>query len=147
MTISSDVAGLLSESGAPALKFPEVGASAVGTIQAAAVTDQRDLDGNVRTWDDGNPRKQIVITLETDQRDGADDDGTRRLFAKGQMISAIREALKVAGAKELEVGGRLAIKHHELGTPPKPGYSAPKLFQASYKPPAPSTSVGIDDLL
>jgi len=146
MSIDDAVSDFLTGSGVPSAKFPTIGTTVKGTVEAAEVTDQRDLEGNVRTWDDGNPRKQVVITLVTDERDPEidDDDGRRKVYAKGQMQVALREALKKAGAR-LEVGGTLAVKYESDGTASKAGYNAPKIYICQYK--APDKSIGAEDLL
>lgn len=62
-------------------------------------------------WKDGNPRMQLVVTVQTDQRDPEreDDDGKRRFYVKSNMQHAVRDAIKTAGASGLEVGGTLYI--------------------------------------
>ena len=148
MSIDSTVDEFLAGGGVPSAKFPDPGTTVKGVVEAAVVTDQTDLDGNVRTWSDGNPRKQVVITLATDERDPeiADDDGRRKLYVKGQMTVALREALKSAGVKGLEVGGMLAVQYEKDGEPSKPGFNPPKIYKAQFKP-APKSAVSVDDLL
>ena len=148
MTVDPTVEEFLSGGGAPAAKFPEPGVTIKGTVEDATRSQQTDLDGKPRYWDDGNPRYQLVITLATDERDPNidDDTGTRRVFAKGNMLTAVKGALKKTGAK-LEVGGTLAIKYTGDGTPTKVGFNAPKLYIASYKAPVTSITPDADELL
>ena len=119
-----------------------------GTIEAAQLSQQTDMDGKPKTWDDGNPRMQVVVTLSTDERDSSldDDDGTRRVFIKGQMLTALKDALKKAGARNLDVGGTLAVKYVEDGQPTKAGFNAPKVYVCQYKAPAVS-ALDVEDLL
>ncbi len=149
MTVDPSVDGFLSGGGAPSAKFPEPGATIKGTIEDAVVSQQTDLDGKPKTWDDGNPRQQLVVTLATDERDSAidDDSGSRRVFIKGAMLTALKDALKKAGVKSIEVGGTLAIKYTEDGTPTKVGFNAPKLYVAQYKPPVSVITPDVDELL
>ena len=145
-TTHDDVNAFLNQSGAPSAKFASIGTTVKGTVIAAEVRDQTDFTtGEVLRWDNGDPRKQLVVTLQTDERDGDinDDDGTRRLFAKGNMLNAIKAAVRKAGAN-LEPGGTLVVKYVADGDPPKKGLNAPKLYEAAYKP---GTQTDVDSLL
>jgi hypothetical protein len=121
----------------PGARFENVGDAVVGTIVSAEARQCTDMQGKPEVWPQGDPKMQVVITLQTDERDTSieDDDGQRRLFAKkpGAMLSAIVEAL---GGQRLEVGGRLAVKF--TGTEPSStaGFSPKKLYAAAYQPPA-----------
>lgn len=139
MTIDAAIEGFLSSSGAPAAKFPSIGTVVKGTIVTADMAQQTDMKTQApKTWPDGKPMMQIIVTLSTEERDSSidDDDGTRRVFIKGGMLNALREALKVAGVKGLEVGGTLAIKYTEDGQRTQPGFNPPKKYTAQYKAPA-----------
>jgi hypothetical protein len=133
-------------SSAPSISWVGVpeGHTISGTVVRSEVTAQRDINtGNVKTWDDGNPMKQLVVTLSNKEwADPENPDGERRLFAKGSrkpesksMLAAISEALKKAGAK-LEAGGTLTIKYLGEGEVTKRGFNAPKLYAAKYDKPA-----------
>jgi len=54
--------------------------------------------------------EQLVITLQTADRDPAkpDDDGQRRVFAKGGMLKAIRAAVKAKSPT-----GKLELRRHD----------------------------------
>jgi hypothetical protein len=89
--------------------------------------------------------KQLVITLQTNERDPdiEDDKGIRKLYVSGSkkaesksMTAAIGGAVKAAKANGLEVGGKLTVTYIADGTPPKKGYNAPKQYAASYEPPS-----------
>jgi len=145
--MSLDVANRqLMGSGKPSISWAnaEVGTTVKGTILDADVTQQTDFKSREpKTWPDGQPMMQVVITLQTELRDPSviDDDGQRRLFVDGKRITeAVRDACRAANVKGLDVGGTLAVKFTGLGEAPGPGLSAPKLFRAEYKP-AP-TAVG-----
>lgn len=137
--MTEDVNEFLSSIGGQAAKFPTVGTIVWGEILAADVRDQTDMEsGKVLTWQDGNPRKQLVVTLQTDEQDDEEDDGVRRVYAKGNMLYAIRQAL---GGRRLEVGGKLAVKYTGDGEPSRRGYNPPKLYWAKYEPGQPSIRV------
>jgi hypothetical protein len=142
------VEDFLSGGGAPTAKFPTPGTLVKGTVQSAVVSQQTDIDGTLKTWDDGNPRMQIVVTLATDDRDASidNDDGTRRLFIKGQMLSALKDALRIAGVKTLEEGGTLGVQYKEDGEQKRAGFNAPKVYVAQYRAPV-ASSVSVDELI
>lgn len=145
--ISDAVNDFLMGSNAPAAKFLNVGDEVKGTVISAEETQQTDLDGNPKTWDDGNARMQVVITLQTELNDPAidDDDGRRRVYVnKVRMRSAISEAIRAAGAPKLEIGGKLAVKYTGNGEPTKRGFQPPKIFAAFYKAAEPEVSAIAD---
>lgn len=153
--MSLDPNDFLFAGGSKSAKFEDVGDTIKGTVVTAEVAQQTDPDGNLKTWNDGSPVMQLIVTLQTDLKDDDDDDGTRRLYAKGgnftaasgkgsSMLVAIREAVKKAGAKSLDAGGVLTVQHSGLGTKAKASFNAPKLYVAKYEPGA--KSIDIDDI-
>lgn len=127
---------LMGGGGAPTAKFPTVGTTVGGRItEPAKVEQQRDIKtGDKKFWSDGDPMMQLVVTVQTDQRDPAltEDDGKRRLFIKGQMKNAVADAVREASAPGLEVGGSLWVRFtHELPAN-GPGMSPPKQYEAKY---------------
>lgn len=123
----------------PAARFPTPGTTVTGTIcEPPRVEQQRDYStGEPMYWRDGSPRMQLVVTLQTDERDPEypDDDGRRRLYVRGRMKTAIRQAVKTSGATGLDVGGTLTITYTGDGTPTNPRFQPPKEYSAVYKPP------------
>lgn len=134
----NDALDFLMGSGAPALSFPEIGTVHEGIVRSYEKKQQTDIDRKPKFYDNGDPMMQLVITLETEERDPADDDddGMRRLFVKGSMLVAVRDAVKAAKHKGDIAGGKLAVKYVKDGKPTRPGYSAPKEFAAKFEPPA-----------
>lgn len=146
--MTNDVNEFLNQGGVPSAKFDAVGKVVKGTVTAAEVQQQRDFDtGQPKNWDDGKPMMQLVITLQTDERDPEveDDEGLRRLFAKGNMLNAIREAVRKSGGK-LENGGKLAVKYTGDGEAKKRGFSPPKIYTAQYEAPS-AVAPDVADLL
>jgi hypothetical protein len=147
----SNVDDFLFGGGGKAAKFEEIGDSVEGDITDAVVGQQTDMEtGAPLTWTDGSPRMQLVVTLQTDDK-SADDDGLRRIFAKGgkyevdsgtgtSLKDAIGDAVKKAGAQTLAVGGRLKVGYTGVGKKTNRGFSAPKLYRATYTPPVKSVS-------
>ena len=127
---------LMGGGGAPSAKFDAFGATVAGHItEHPEVQQQRDIKtGEKKFWSDGNAMMQLVVTVQTDLRDPAvqDDDGRRRLFIKGQMKTAIQEAVKAVGGRGLEVGGHLSITYTHDGVKSNTAFSAPKQYRAQY---------------
>lgn len=124
--------------GAPAVKFPTVGTKVVGKVLDQKKQQSKDMaTGDLKTWDDGSPIYEIVFTLQTDERDPniEDDDGTRRLFARGQMLKAIGIALRKVQWKKPLVGGTLGVKYDHDGEAKTRGFSPPKVYVAKFDPP------------
>lgn len=125
--------------GATSAKFPTVGSSVTGRIvREPEVQQQRDFQtGELKTWNDGKPMQQLQVVLATDERDPevADDDGERAVYVKGNLLKAVREAIRKAGAKGLDVGGTLTVTYSGDGEVTKRGFNPPKLYTASYVPP------------
>lgn len=132
---------LLGTTGAPVVKFPvdSPGTLVKGTVISKEVRQARDLDGTPKTFDDGQPKLDVVITIQTELRDSSidDDDGTRRIIAGYEMQKAIGTAMRNANVKTLDRGGMLAVKHTHNEAATKNGRSPTKKFAAEYKAPEP----------
>ncbi|MFD6531550.1 hypothetical protein [Streptomyces sp. NPDC060184] len=135
---------LMGGGGAPSAAFPTPGTIVGGTItETPVVQQQRDLkDGSPKFWSDGNPMMQMVVTVQTEQRDpgNPDDDGKRRLFVKGQMKNAIADAVRAAGAPGLQVGGVLEVAYTHDGQVTQRGFNAPKQYSARYTAASPANA-------
>jgi hypothetical protein len=120
-------------------KFPNVGDKVVIKITDLQEREQTDFrTGEVLTWKDGSPKKQFVF-YGVDQDTGEET----RIFAKGFMLGAIKDALREANAN-VEEGGVLAVQFsHEEQT--EPGLNPAKKYKAQYKPPV--KSISADDLI
>lgn len=109
-------------------------------VEPPTLIEQTDFDsGELLTWDDGRPRMQMVVTVQTDRhdptRDG--DDGRRRFYLKGgNLQQVIRDAVRKTGAAGLEVGGSLYVTRVGQGEPKRKGGKAPWLHTATYTPAA-----------
>jgi len=113
-----------------------VGYTVIGTIVDQPKAEQmKKFDSDeLDFWPSGDPKMQIMCTIQTDLRDPADanDDGKRRLHIPPRMQGPVREAVKRANAKGLEIGGRIAVRRTG-GTGEK---GSPFEFAAEYAPPA-----------
>jgi hypothetical protein len=131
----------------PSAKFTAIGDKHAGRILAMNERQQTDINGRLLAFDDGTPRMQWVITLET-----ADGDNVQ-LYAKGgnfkaakgegqSMLSAIGAAVRAAGATAVDVGGQLAVAYTG-DSAAQPGRFPAKLYTAQYQAPA-AASVPLD---
>ena len=125
---------LLAGSGSPSLSFKdsEVGDSYEGTISELRAVQVRNYEDPTKLefWDDGKPKMQIEITLDTAYADAADsdDDGKRRVFLFGQKLRAAKEELAKKGFKTFEMG--MDFKITLTGTKPSQNkrYNDVKLY-------------------
>jgi hypothetical protein len=131
--------------GGSSAKFEQIGDSITGVIISTAVQQQTDIATGVPlTWDNGDPRQQLVVTISTSLRDpdNPDDDGVRNLYVKGSkkagtqsMHDAVATAVRQAGGKGLEEGGTLTVTFVGEEPPVTRGMSARKLWSATYVQP------------
>ena len=138
MTDHNALDDLFAGSGAPAFKFDTVGTKITGTITDLQVRQQTDFDsGEPKVWDDGKPMMEVVITLATSLRDKEveDDDGERRVFCRGAMLTAMKQAVRAAKEQKPVVGAKVTITHSGLGEAKKKGFNAPKLYTVEYAAP------------
>jgi hypothetical protein len=126
--------------GAPYFPFREVGTTITGTVTTEPVVrDATDpFTGDVVTWKDGNPKKVLVVTVQTDLRDPAnpEDSGQRSVWIStyGQRL-AVKDALTRANASAIEVGGKLTLTFTGYGERTNPALNPPKAFSADYQKP------------
>lgn len=140
-------------SGSKAWSAEEVGEKVSGIITLVERRQQRGFDGGAPlTWDDGSPRMLTYIEIETDLREGDDDDGIRALYCKGgnyeaasgsgmSLEKAVVDAVKKAGAKSIDVGAKLSVAHTGIGKKTAKAFQAPKLYTAKYEPATASVDV------
>lgn len=159
--MSQDINDFLFGGGGAAAKFESLGDMVVGRVIEADLKQQTSMDDNKPLyWDNGDPRMQLVIKLQTEERDPTkdDDEGIRTLYAKGgnfevadgqgkSMKDAIADALKKAEIKTLDNTVELKVAYTGEGKKTNRGYSAPKLFTAkATKVAAPKPAVDTSDL-
>lgn len=112
-----------------------------GVILAAEKRDRTDPEGNV-VYKRGTqtPRTEWVFTLQTEQRDGDEDDGVRKVPCNEGAQIAVREAVK-AGGGTLAIGGTLKIGVKE---DPEDSYKQ-ATYIARYTPPVATVEAFSDD--
>jgi hypothetical protein len=142
--MTSDVNDFLMGSGGRSASFKNEKDMVWGDVVHSEVRQQTDFDsGELLFWNDGKPRLQLVISLQTEEQDDEEDDGVRKVYAKGNMLKAIRAAIAKAGARGIENGGKLAVQYVGDGPKPPRGFP-PKLYGAKYEPPVYSTALPDD---
>jgi hypothetical protein len=113
---------------------------------------QRDFDtGEPQFWDNGGEKKQIVVLLQTNERDNGDfDDGIRRLYIKkngmhpGSMYGEITRAVKAAGGGFGAVGSQIYFAATGLdSSKTKKGADPTRLFAAGFVPAPPANAQGM----
>ena len=122
-------------------KFHEIGDMVKIKITGLEERQQSDfITGELSFWADGKPKMQFVFT-------GIDQDTQEetRIFAKGFMLSAIKDALTKAECKT-EPGGMLAVKYASDEPPSKPGLNPAKKYVAQYSAPK-VASISAEDLM
>lgn len=137
-------------SGVPSCTFPNIEDKHEGQIMDIEMGQQRDLQsGKPKCWDDGSPMMQMIITLQTAERNPEveNDNGIRKLYVASKgMREALAAAVKKTGAAGLGVGGRLGMKYVRDGAPTQRGFNPPKEYAARYEPPTVAVSEdGYDD--
>ncbi|WP_425837024.1 hypothetical protein [Microbacterium sp. PA5] len=116
--------------GAKTAKFATIGDSVTGKITSIDIRQRTDpKDGSLQTWDDGSPQEQILISVQTGQREDAEDDGVRTIYIKswGQHIQAFRTAVRDGGKPA--VGDTFTATYTGDGEQKNKAFSPPKEFQ------------------
>jgi hypothetical protein len=109
-------------------KGDQPGRSVTGTVTAVSVRQVTSFDtGKPEFWDDGQPKRQAVITLATAERDPADgdDDGSRNVYVK--MWGDQRRALARVGTPA--VGDTLTVTYTGDAPPAVKGFNGERRYE------------------
>lgn len=129
--------------GAPSAKFPTIGTTVGGVIKRTKLSQQTKMETDeLLYWPNGEPKMQNEIIVLTDERDPeiTDDDGSRCIYVKGYMQSAVSDALADVGALKPEAGGTLLVTYTGDKASKTKGYQAAKVYEATYSPPTTLTA-------
>lgn len=142
-----DANDVLMGSAAPTFKFEQAGDQLSGTIVNTRSTPERQWnkatkrsDGPIKTFPSGDTIYQIEVTLQTGLYDPTidDDDGQRRIFITGQRAkTALRNAVRAAGADKILIGGQLTVRFD--GTDPNSHEGKAREWSDAYAPPQQQT--------
>lgn len=108
-----------------------IGTTVTGTILDVERKQATDPANNTpQTWDDGNPKMQGIITLQTTLREDAEDDGRRTVYIKmwGLQKQALMAASQAAGGGPA-IGDTFTATFTGLGKKTNPAFNAPKIYE------------------
>src|SRR6266568_5915777 len=127
---------LLGRAGAPAVKFASHGDFIEGTLVGKDTQHKAKFNANdpsdrtqLEYFASGDPKLELILTLQTDRKDHEEDKGVRRVFVPFQMQSELQKAVVAAGMKHsLPLGTHIKITHthsvpSEGGGSPRKEYS------------------------
>ncbi len=123
-----------------AARFVNIGDTISGQIVDGRRLEDRTPDGTPKTWSNGDPMFVWVFDLDT-TGNGQPDTA---LWVRGNMLTALRNALQEAGLKPSDKP-RITVKHHAVGEPKSKGFAAPKLFKCKVEPGVKPANVDLDD--
>ena len=116
--------------GIPAVKFEKHGDKVSGQVIEKELRQQTDFDtGKALYWTDGSPRMQVVVTLQVAEATD-EDEGLRNLYVRGLMTNAVRDALRTAKQRDLNIGHFLTVEYTGDGKPARKGVSGAKQYKA-----------------
>lgn len=129
----TDVNDFLMGGGGKSAEFKAHGDQVWGEIVTSEVRQQIDFaTKKPKFYDDGNAMMQLVVTLQTTERDDDEDDGVRKVYARGRMLNSIRDAVRKAGATGIANRGKLLVRY--TGDVPT-NLSPAKEYFTKYEPP------------
>lgn len=129
----------LFDTGSKGIKFNSIGDTVTGTITRQPREQQSTKFGTTDPdfWPNGDPKMQILVDLNTALREDADDDGDRTLYVSSTaQKKAIGDAMRTAGASDIEIGGTLTITYTGNDPQSKNPANPKKLYTASYVKPS-----------
>lgn len=89
------------------------GTNIAGKVASVTMRQAREFQSEkLAHWDDGAPKMQCVITIETALREDGDDDGRRSVSVNlwSEQKKALADACKKASVKEPQVGQQFTAK-------------------------------------
>lgn len=112
MTQWNEADDFLMGAGGKSATFKVHGDAVDGYVTHAERRQQTDFKTKaLKFYDDGNPMWQLVVTLQTEDREDDEDDGLRKVYIRGQLTKAVQDAVRKAGEKGLREGGRLYVRY------------------------------------
>jgi hypothetical protein len=109
----------------PSLKFEKIGDVHSGVVTDVKKLEDRDPAGVAKTWPNGDPTIRVCHSHSKQRRNG----DSANLWARGAMITAIREAAKQASVTGVDRQSRSRSNTQADGEK-KAGFNAAKLFAA-----------------
>jgi hypothetical protein len=129
----------------PSAKFDQPGAEVSGRVVHRETRLQTVFGTNeVKHWPSGDPMYQLVVHIQTTQRNPMieNDNGVRAIYIKGKNFTdAVRDAVKLAGAPGIEVGGQIRVIYTGDDMASKAPIK-PKMFAVQYLAAPPQAAQG-----
>lgn len=135
--------------GGNSFPFDAIGDYVAGLVLNVEEVQQTDpKDGTPQTWDNGDPKMQYRVTLQTELRDPNNpaDDGKRTIYLRGSkkpaddgksslcaVLDAVRE---VTGGTDLQYRGHLTLQYVGDGRQTNRAFNPPKRWASWYQAPA-----------
>lgn len=137
--------------GVRSAKFTNYGDTVTGRVVDSRISQQTDIKTQEPlSWPNGDPKLQLVVTLQTSLREDDEDDGLRNLYVKGSqkpgsrsLHAAVADAVRAAGAKALEEGGLLSVTYEADESASTPGLTDRKLYRARFQRAQPQDASGV----
>lgn len=141
MTTTQDLINSSASAPAAFTKHTPVGTSVTGTVLAKTVRQTRNYQTDEpEFWDaeQTQPKQQIVLTVQTPERNNEADDGGRSIFVKwwGSNREEFVKAIRASGAKDVEVGGTLTVVYSHDVPSDNPKFNDAKIHVYTYVPPS-----------
>jgi hypothetical protein len=140
--MSTNTLDALLAGGGKTAKFEKIGTSYSGTVISADIRQATNFDtGKPEFWEDGKPKQQVVIAIQTALREDSEDDGIRSLYIKGwgDQRRALQAASKAAGGSPAP-GDTFTATYVGDGEKPQRGF-APKIYKYEIKKGSPLDAV------
>ncbi|MDY4677604.1 MAG: hypothetical protein SO360_01890 [Bifidobacterium tsurumiense] len=119
-------------------KNSQIGATVEGEIVNVEARQRTDYATHAPMfWDDGRPQVQIIVTLQTNERDPQSqfDDGRRTVYVKGHGIQALRTACRMAGIGDYpRVGDHLKATFARTEPSKTRGFNDSKVYEYTITP-------------
>ena len=136
--MSDPVNDILGGRGGRSASFKEHGDKVEGEILRYDTFQRRDIISKAPlSWPDGNPKMNIVISVQTVDIEDDDDDGIRNIYINipSQPLTALRQALSKARVRGIAEGGYLVATFVSTDKPSGVGLSGQKQFAYEYAAP------------
>lgn len=126
-------------------EFENIGDGVAGYLIEEPGEAQQTVFGgtDLKFYKNGAPAMMAIVKLQTQDNNGEPDDDGIRILAVPDLSNkqqAIAQAVRAAGASDVEVGGYLTVTYTGDGVPKQKGNRPPKLYAAQYVPPQPKQS-------
>jgi len=132
--------------GGESFPFDNIGDEVEGFVQEMIERQGTDMQtGKLDWWDEEHTRPKMltILVLQTALRTTPNDDGMRSITLSGskkpetrsRMAAAVGAVKAATGGTQMEPNAWFKMKYIGDGPKTKPGFNAPKYYEAWYRPP------------